>query len=253
MNKLIDIIQQEEDCFPKILASYEKRPYGYLFYDPDNKSYYDSNHALLFRDQIDNLEEVLDDLVAFYKEKDIHPSIYQSLRDPGFFTDNQAVFEKKGFRVWLEDPAHIMVLNGPNKLGLPGDIQVKRLDEWDKRIENHICLPAQEAYNIGMFKRLIKEPSATTLVAYKDHEALGILSFHVTKTSCRFDYILMAPKARNKGYASQLLSYAIDYCQKNKIKNCFQWPAHKQSEYICYKGGFRTLFTTEVARASYRA
>lgn len=40
-----------EDMFPKSFTDYEERPYGILFYNTTNKDSYDSNHAVIFRDQ----------------------------------------------------------------------------------------------------------------------------------------------------------------------------------------------------------
>ena len=46
----------EEDLFPREITSYEERYYGYLFYNMENKDSYDSNHAVIFKDKIDNID-----------------------------------------------------------------------------------------------------------------------------------------------------------------------------------------------------
>ena len=50
----IDKIFREEDLFPREFANFEAREYGILFYDESNKDSYDSNHALIFREKIEN-------------------------------------------------------------------------------------------------------------------------------------------------------------------------------------------------------
>ena len=57
-----------EDLFPKSFADYEERSYGMLFYNITNKDSYDSNHAVIFRDKINNLSEPLNDIISFYHE-----------------------------------------------------------------------------------------------------------------------------------------------------------------------------------------
>ena len=42
----------EEDLFPKIFTDYEERDYGILFYNEDNKDSFDSNHAVIYKDQV---------------------------------------------------------------------------------------------------------------------------------------------------------------------------------------------------------
>lgn len=49
----------------------EEREYGYLFYDNLNKESFDSNHALIYREKVNDLYHVLDDIIAFYLEKNI--------------------------------------------------------------------------------------------------------------------------------------------------------------------------------------
>ena len=59
----------EEDLFPSLFTNCLERPYGVLFYNPDNKDSFDSNHAVIYKDKIDNLGEVLKDISEFYKCK----------------------------------------------------------------------------------------------------------------------------------------------------------------------------------------
>ena len=56
----------EEDLFPKIFADYEERPYGVLFYSTNNKDSYDSNHAVIYKDKIGILKEVLAEVVLCF-------------------------------------------------------------------------------------------------------------------------------------------------------------------------------------------
>ena len=82
-------IYKEEDLFPIQITDYEKRDYGYLFYNEQNKDSYDSNHALIYKSKVDDLPKVIEDITAFYKAKGINPSIYQSILDEGYFKENK--------------------------------------------------------------------------------------------------------------------------------------------------------------------
>ena len=59
----------EEDLFPREIALYEKRSYGLLFYNEENKDSYDSNHAIILRKNVIELKSVLDDIILFYSER----------------------------------------------------------------------------------------------------------------------------------------------------------------------------------------
>ena len=86
----------EEDLFPKIFTGYEEREYGILFYDTDNKDSYDSNHAVIYKDKVHDLQYVLSDIIGFYKEKGSRPIIYQSMLDDKWFDEIQEELSAAG-------------------------------------------------------------------------------------------------------------------------------------------------------------
>ncbi len=59
----------EEDLFPKMFTDHEEREYGILFFNTDNKDSYDSNHAVIYKDKIHDIQYVLSDITEFYKGK----------------------------------------------------------------------------------------------------------------------------------------------------------------------------------------
>ena len=65
----------EEDLFPKIFAEFEERDYGILFYNTENKDSFDSNHAVIYRERVQNLQAVLSDIAeideTFFPNDDI--------------------------------------------------------------------------------------------------------------------------------------------------------------------------------------
>ena len=65
----IDKIFKEEDLFPREFANFEAREYGILFYDENNKDSYDSNHAVIFREKVSDLDAVLGNIAAFTKAR----------------------------------------------------------------------------------------------------------------------------------------------------------------------------------------
>ena len=78
-------IYREEDLFPREFTVYAEREYGLLFYNDNNKDSYDSNHAIIFKDRINDIPKTLEDITEFYRNKGIKPTIYQSITDDGYF------------------------------------------------------------------------------------------------------------------------------------------------------------------------
>lgn len=207
---------------------------------------------MIYKHAIHNLGEVLDQITAFYQSKEIHPTIYQAVMDQGFFSDEKETFKSKGYTTWVEEPANFMVLSHDNIIKRQNNIEVRLITKWDERIETDIFIPSNEAYEIEVFKQSIFNLKSKVFVGYLGNKAVAITRIHLSDYDCcRFDYILVAKDYRKKGYARELLSHVTDYCRANNIMNCYQWPAHKTSEKLCYEAGFRSFFKSEVARASY--
>ena len=105
----LDKIFREEDLFPREFAKFETREYGMLFYDETNKDSYDSNHAVIFKEKITNLDVVLADITEFYQSKGQSPIIYQATAEEGYFAENKDVFAKHALTndaTWLHRKAH---------------------------------------------------------------------------------------------------------------------------------------------------
>ena len=92
----------EEDLFPKLFTNYEERSYGILFFNEANRDSYDSNHAVIYKDKIDDLSKVLTDITRFYRSKNLRPIIYQSMLDDGWFEEIERELADAGFKSWTE-------------------------------------------------------------------------------------------------------------------------------------------------------
>ncbi len=130
-------IYMEEDMFPKEIALYEKRDYGFLFYSERNRDSYDSNHAVIYKKNILNLQQVLTDVVQFYREKGLTPIIYQSISDSGYFEENKQVLEEGGFDSWTETQKY-MLLCEDNVISPNTSIDVRKESHWKEEFGREI-------------------------------------------------------------------------------------------------------------------
>ena len=241
-------IYLEEDLFPKDITSWIERPYGFLFYNDENKESYDSNHALVFRNRVTELDQVLEDIVQFYSEKGIRPSIYQSIADDGYFEHISDELTRHGFSFWTE-PQNYMVLLGENKIQPNPNITVQKVTRWDDAFATHIFEAAGEPWEIDVAKKALDKANTLFFVAYDNSVPVGMTHCHVADGVCRVDYLLVATNCRNKGVGRALIHYFVEYCVQNHIENCYLWPDGETAEKIYQEAGFRTVAVKQAGRA----
>lgn len=241
-------IYLEEDLFPKDITSWIERPYGFLFYNDENKESYDSNHALVFRNRVTELDQVLEDIVQFYSEKGIRPSIYQSIADDGYFEHISDELTRHGFSFWTE-PQNYMVLLGENKIQPNPNITVQKVTRWDDAFATHIFEAAGEPWEIDVAKKALDKANTLFFVAYDNSVPVGMTHCHVADGVCRVDYLLVATNCRNKGVGRALIHYFVEYCVQNHIENCYLWPDGETAANIYHEAGFRTVAVKQAGRA----
>ena len=241
----------EEDLFPREIASWEQRDYGFLFYSQTNKDSYDSNHAVIFRDQIDDIDGVLDDLVEFYKEKGITPSIYQSISDDGYFAEIEKQLAEHGFDCWTE-PQKYMVLTEKNTIIPNPAIAVQRVSEWDDEYSTEIFEKAGEPWEIDVAKNSLHNSNTLFFVAFHNNRPVGMTRCHITDGVCRVDYLLVSKESRNIGVGRALIHCFVEYCNTNETAVCYLWPDGDTAEKIYYEAGFRHIETKLAGRAAYK-
>ena len=248
----IDKIFREEDLFPREFANFEARDYGILFYDENNKDSYDSNHALIFREKIEDLDAVLADVAAFYEKKGLKAMMYQATAEEGYFALNTDVFAKHGFKTW-EEELHIMVPLEENKLVTNPEISVRRVSEWEDSFALEIFEKAEEPWEIGVAKRMIKNPNTVFLVAYYRGRPVGMTYVHVRGGVCRYDYILVSKEHRRIGVARALMNTLVEFCKEQGIENCYLWPAGESAKRIYTEAGFCVVRVVKAGRAAFSA
>jgi GNAT superfamily N-acetyltransferase len=241
-------IYLEEDLFPKDITSWIERPYGFLFYNDENKESYDSNHALVFRNRVTELDQVLEDIVQFYSEKGIRPSIYQSIADDGYFEHISDELTRHGFSFWTE-PQNYMVLLGENKIQPNPNITVQKVTRWDDAFATHIFEAAGEPWEIDVARKALDKANTLFFVAYDNSVPVGMTHCHVADGVCRVDYLLVATNCRNKGVGRALIHYFVEYCVQNHIENCYLWPDGETAANIYQEAGFRTVAVKQAGRA----
>lgn len=241
----------EEDLFPREITLYETRYYGLLFYNEENKDSFDSNHAIIYREKIHNIEAVLSDIIDFYRKKDIRPNIYQSISEEGFFCEIKSVLSEYGFKYWIEEQKY-MVLSEKNEIIPNAQIVVRKATEWKDEYGVEIFEKAGEPWEIDVVKRALMNSNTLLFVAYYKGKPVGMTHCHITDDICRVDYLLVSKEHRNIGVGRAIISSFVEYCHANQINDCYLWPDGESAEKIYYEAGFRYVETKQAGRATYK-
>jgi len=241
----------EEDLFPREITSWEERDYGILFYNVENKDSFDSNHAVLFQERVHDAESVLKDIVAFYRAKGIRPTIYQSIREEGYFEEIGRELTACGFEYWTE-PQRYMVLSGSSMVVPAPGIAVEKISEWKDEFRTGIFERAGEPWETDVAKRALMNSNTLFFVACVQGQPVGMTHCHVTDGICRVDYLLVSKMHRNMGVGRALISSFVEYCRRNHIENCYLWPDGETAEKIYSEAGFRYVETKYAGRATYQ-
>lgn len=247
----IQKIYAEEDLFPREITSREERDYGFLFYNEANKDSYDSNHAIIFREKVSDLGQVLEDIISFYTAKGISPNIYQSVAEEGYFEEVKSKLLEYGFESWTEAQRY-MVLAEENTITPNPEIVVEKVSEWKEEYATEIFEKAGEPWEIDVARRAVANCNTLFFVAYYEGRPVGMLHAHVADGVCRGDYLLVATEARNKGVGRALMYHYVEYCNANQIEDCYLWTDVDTAEKIYYEAGYRYVETRKAGRAVYR-
>lgn len=246
-DRIKESIKQEEIDFPKRFASFVEKDYGILYYMEDNKDSYDGNHACIYPEKITDLGVVLDDIIEFYSKLGINASIYHPYVK-NYFSDNESILQSHGYE-YVSQPDHrVMLLTEENTILHNGVLEISVSNKWDERVATDILIPSGEPWEIEVTKKRLEKEGTFLFVGSINDKAVVYTDIHVSDNgNTRFDYIVTLKSHRGKGYASELLSYVVEYCKTNGLPNCWQWAG--PSENICYKAGFRECFTMEAGYA----
>ena len=215
-------IIKEEMEFPKSFTFYEERDYGLLFHNADNLNSGDSNHTVLFPEKITDLRYVLKDIADFYESKCICPYIYHPLVED-YFIDNAKTLKECGYEFTISPDVPIMLLTGENRITVPKRLNILRIENWNKTIENDVlqCVAHKEHFTTVIKNSIGK--NHYLFIGYIQNEAASLIAFHVSKHGItRFDEMGTAEMHKNKGYAREMNRFATDFVREHNLPIAYQ-------------------------------
>ena len=242
---------REEDLFPREFTGMTERPWGILFHNEANRDSYDSNHALICRDRVTDLPAVLQEITEFYLSRGLHPVIYQSIMDEGWFGGIGPQLSAAGYRSWLEMQTY-MALTAENAIVPDPAIDVRQEPVWRDEFGTHIFEAAGEPWEIPVVRRQMENAGICCFVARMDGRPVGMIYGHVNgENVCRIDYLLTATAFRGRGVGRALTHAFVEHVKRTGV-DCVLWPDGDTPRRIYEEAGFRFVETCFAGRASWR-
>ena len=239
---------REEDLFPREFTQVIERPWGMLYHNEENPDSYDSNHALIYRDRIDDLPAVLREIADYYRARQTRPIIYQSILDDGWFGEIEAELAACGYRSWQEEQ-HWMLLAQPSRICPTPAAEIRRLTQWTEELAVHLYQAAGEPWEIPVAKAQLARPNTRYFAAYVQGKPVGAIYGHVNDAGiCRIDYLLVAPTHRGQGLGRALTHAFVSDCRAKGVP-CALWPDGESPRRIYEDAGFRFVRTLRAGRA----
>lgn len=241
---------REEDLFPREFTGVTERPWGILFHNEENPDSYDSNHALIIRERVEDLPAVLREITAFYRGRGMHPVIYQSILDDGWFGEISGELAAAGYRSWMEEQTW-MTLSAPCAIADNPAIDVRRELAWQDEFGTHIFSAAGEPWEIPVVRRQMANPGTVCFVARIGGQPVGMIYGHVNgENVCRIDYLLTATAFRGRGAGRALTRAFVAHVRRAGV-DCVLWPDGETPRRIYEEAGFRKAAIRFAGRASW--
>lgn len=241
VNRLITIEQQ----YARRFTNMTQKPYGYIFWNEANKDSYLCNHAII-TDFI-GLESTLKDISFFYKQKDITPMLFPSLKQnelvqitPHLKNHNfELELLNHEFYQWEKDstiePAH----------GLFFDRLVQIKDDVKEliRAENY------GEWAIKYLEKHIKSPGYHLLGGFVEDQLVTMGSISVFEGYSRIDDIFTFRFYRGKGYSGSLLDHLVKYNKETTDNHLYLYSHTPEGAHLYERVGFTKIPGLQTWRA----
>lgn len=239
-----------EATFPKHFSNFVKKPYGYLFYNLNNKESHDSNHAII-NDLSCDLDSVFQEIIYFYKSKGITPRIYS-----GFINGEvdllKPYFTKFGFQFQEQDTTKFFYLNNKSTINPNPHLVIKRITQLSQQMIDLIRRENEGDYTINVLKEHLLHPDFHFLVGLINNEAVCVASLNEMDQLSRIDDVITDLDHRGKGYGSTLIHRMISYHHQISNQPLYLYAEDEIAIRIYQKAGFIPFETQPFIWSAYQ-
>jgi ribosomal protein S18 acetylase RimI-like enzyme len=209
--------------------------YGLLFFSVDNPLSYDSNHAVILR-QERGLARAVDDIVRFYREKRLVPRIYPAYQ-PEELPRLRPVLEEKGFVV-EESPLRLFIWQGEPQGETGRALAVRRARELDNAIIELVNADGEAPWSVGVLRRHLLSPSFFLFVGYVNDAPVTMASLTTLSQGTTLSDVITHPAHRGKGHAHALLRQVVAHHRRTSRTMLYLFASDPVAIHIYEQLGF---------------
>lgn len=249
----MDLVKQIEELDFELLQSFstkQDRPWGSLFSNAEQPSYYDANHAHV-SEQPEHPEKVIDEVISFYKELNIIPRFYlHNLEVLGSFV---TLLKEKGFR--FEDFSQRIQLWNNEIVQLPLKQKVVVEKVTTENYEEALGVECQIEEFGG--KEVREKAFATEFNDDRYTHYLLKYNGHPCTTACLFTHgnqgriesVATIEEYRGKGLIGLVLQQIQQEAQQRQLEKLWVHPINERVEKVYSRYGFETVLTMQTGHA----
>jgi len=241
MLNLERIVQLEID-YIKSFSEMEACEEGVLFYNKAIPTYYDANHAHVWR-KIEKPDQFLREMKVFYQSKSLIPRLY--LYNLG---ENQTcieALEMHGFQ-YEQFVSEIQCWNGEfTKLPPQSAIQIERVTDANvdeaMAVEMSISAFGDPALIKKAFEQTYHLPSFTYYLLKLDGVACCSASIFVSGNQGRIESVATIESYRGRGLIGYMLQHIQQQSMNQKLEHLWIWPINDQVAKVYDKTNFKSV------------
>jgi len=230
---------KNEISFCESFSQMMETDYGALYFNPQNPQSHDSNHAHILHLDAD-LEAVVQDIIRFYRGRNLIPRIYAS------FVDHELeilkpMLTEQGFKFKIEKNT-FMLHDAQHAPQIDETADIRKITAISQDAQDLICSDGEGGiWTVNVLKIHVHDPRFHLLGLYDRDRAVSIASVKILDGYSRVDDVETHQDFRGKGFGTKLINYLVKY-HADISGNYLYLYANNPIAIRMYKGaGFREL------------
>lgn len=240
---IFDILEmlQREVLFYELFTNKLVTEWGILYFNPENPSSYDSNHAHIL-DVKCNLKEAVEDIVKFYQKYGITPRIYTS-SIVNELEMLQPILEQHCFTIKLVKDTFMLFQRDRVELST-SRIDIHTIKRISKSVSELVYSGNDEGWGewgIKLWREAIRNPNFHLLGLFHNGKCMSVASLHLMNGYSRVDDVKTHANFRGRHFGTQLISYLAVYHRNISENNLYLWSDNPIAIRIYKNVGFQEL------------
>ena len=247
---MLDKILELELAYLATFTTRHDREWGFLFLNEDQPAYYDANHAHI-RKLVDHPENVVDEVISFYKEKNIIPRFY--IYTPDEQPALVSVLKSKGFG-YEELPSPVQLWDQKViKLERNDAISIEEVNEANYQEALEIECSINEIGGREVREKALKEefehPAYQHFLLRYNGVACSTACIFAHGRQARMESVATLEEYRGKGLIGYIIQHIQQVVQKQGFENLWVFPINERVEKVYNRYGFETVMTVTTGHA----